>query len=135
MKLPAKELAGVLEEHAKLVKWLGPAKEREMELRKILFAHFFDKPKEGANTAVNEELNATIKGNYKLSRELDEAALSVVLKTLPAGTADKLIKTKPSLILKAYRAFWETNPKEAKLFDRALIVKPASPELEIIYHA
>ncbi|MDE3023511.1 MAG: hypothetical protein KGI54_16955 [Pseudomonadota bacterium] len=107
--------------------------EREQELRKEVFAIFFDAPKEGTN---NYELanGWKLKGTYKLERKLDEAALPAVKEKLTEMqvNSDVLVRWVPELATKEYKSLLTLNPEAAKEFDAALTTKPGSPVLELI---
>lgn len=102
----------------------------EKALRQALFTLFFPAPREGINT---RELPAgwKLKGKYKLDRKVDEAALPAVLKEMREKgiSCDDLVRYKPELATKEYRNLTET---ERDLFNTALTIRPALPELEII---
>lgn len=101
----------------------------ERELRKKVFGVLFAAPCEGANTL---ELGNgwELKGVYKLSRTVDEAALGDVFRQLhEAGVnADLLIKWRPELVQRHYRQLTE---EQRQIMDQALIIKPDSPVLEL----
>lgn len=104
--------------------------EQEMKLRKELFAEVFPEPKEGVN---HFELGNGYKldGDYKINRNMDEAALPAVLAELRARqvNTDTLVKYKPSLSISAYKAL----PDDMRLlFDQCLEIKPGSPSLKIV---
>ncbi len=104
-------------------------KEAEMEMRLEMGLAFF-KPAslvEGTNTA--EIGNGwKLKNKHTLRRSVDEAALEAVLKQLPRGSRGKLLKFKPAVVIKEYRRL---SDKERKIFDEALVIKPASLSLEL----
>ena len=102
----------------------------EMELRKKVFAVVFPTPTEGTNKL---ELGAgyVLKGAYKIERKVDDAALGPVMKELRdmGVNADILVDWKPSVKISTYR---ECSTEVQRVFDRALIIKPASPTLELV---
>ena len=104
--------------------------ENEMKLRKQIFALAFPTPKEGVNTA-DLPGNWKIKGTYKLDRKVDEAALPAVQAQLREQgiNPDPLIKFKPEVVTKDYRALTEDA---RKIFDQAITTKPASPTVELV---
>jgi hypothetical protein len=73
----------------------------------------------------------TLKGTYKLTRSLDEAALPAVLAELHKHkiSTDALIKYKPSLDTRAYRAL---DPKWQHVLEQAMEIKPGAPSLELV---
>jgi len=121
----------------KLLKWhqvqteLKTLKEIEAVLRKELFEASFPAPHEGVNKL---ELNNgwLLKGNYKLYRKIDEAALGAVVSKLPEGSKERLVRYNPSLNLKEYKKLVDVH---RTIFDEALIIKPGSPSLDIMLPA
>lgn len=110
---------------------LAAAKEREIELRRLLFAGAFPNPKEGTNTYKLPDGRA-IKGGYTITRKLDEAVIQPAVEALrDHGVAnwDRIVKWKPELA----KAEWNTLSDAAKLlFSVALIATPGTPSLEIV---
>lgn len=104
--------------------------EQERKLRQEVFAMAFPKPAEGTN---NEELPEgwKLKGTLKIDRKFDEAALPAVKEAVRAMgfNPDPLVKYKPELELKLYRAM---PPEVMKVFDTALTIKPALPSIELV---
>lgn len=102
----------------------------ERKLRAEVFALAFPKPAEGTN---NEELPQgwKLKGTLKIDRKLDEAALPAVKEAIRAMgvNPDPLVKYKPELALKDYRAL---PPEVMKVFDTCLTIKPALPSIELV---
>lgn len=121
------EYLEALEEWQSLGPKIKQLQARERELRNLLFEGTFPNPKEGTNT-YNLPDGRIIKGTYKLSRSVDEAALPAVLEQLPEGLGDRLVQFKPSLVLSEYR---KLPDDQRKIFDQALITKPGSPTLEV----
>jgi len=109
---------------------LAKIKDREMALRKRIARTYFPNPVEGTNTAPLSE-GWVMKLTHKIDRKLDIPVLTNLadefLKAeLPLGM---LVKNKPELDLKAYRAL----PDEKRaMFERAMTIKPGSPSLEIV---
>ncbi len=102
----------------------------ERQLRQDVFAAFFPTPGEGTNTA---ELNEgwKLQGKLKIDRKIDEAALEAVKEVVRkmGFNPDPLIRNKPELVLKDYKAL----PDEVKkVFDTALTIKPALPTIELV---
>lgn len=108
---------------------LEEIKEKEMELRNRIAKALFPDPKEGANKNFVGEYSLTL--THKLTRTIDEASLSSVVRTLHENgiPVDELINYKPSLVLSAYR---KLEGERLKLFDNVLIIKPATPSLVIV---
>lgn len=118
----------LLAQWAQIYQALADLKQKENQLRRSIFGDIFPDPKEGTNTAEMPK-GYKLKGTHKIDRKVDEAALAAVLKQLPEGSDDQLIRRKPELILKPYRALTEEH---RNIFDQALIIKPGMPQLEII---
>ncbi len=117
------------EQKDKLATICEPIVAEEMRLRKLVFALAFPTPVEGTND-LDLPNGWKIKGTYKLDRKLDEAALPAVLETLrqQGVVADSLIRRKPEIDTKAYRALSDAN---RLIFEQAMTIKPASPTLEL----
>ncbi len=116
---------------AKLVE-VKPLVENEMRLRKEVMAEYFPTPVEGVN-ACPLESGWVLKGTHKIDRKMDEAALPAILSELREMriNPDHLIRFKPELDTTAYKALVQINPEAAKVFEKAMISKPASPSLEL----
>ena len=108
-------------------------KASEMLLRQKIFGAYFPSPAEGTNSAPLAD-GWVLKGKHSINREIDPGALGAMKEQFAqAGiAADSLVQYKPSLVLKEYRTLTE---EQRQLFDRALIVKPGSPALEIVLPA
>lgn len=108
-------------------------KASEMLLRQKIFGAYFPSPQEGTNSAPLAD-GWVLKGKHTINREIDPGALGAMKEQFAeAGiSADSLVQYKPSLVLKEYRTLTE---EQRQLFDRALIVKPGSPALEIVLPA
>jgi hypothetical protein len=133
---------------------LARVKNREMLLRLKIFKHFFTSPSEGVN-ATELPNGIIVKGTYKISRNVDEAALAAlkqysiadmrsfltqlgmdvtafaddvkVVDALKIST-DKLLKYEPSLVTAEYRTLTE---EQRTIFETCLAIKPATPSLEV----
>jgi len=103
---------------------------KEQELRKKVFSAFFTAPSEGVNKEVLGN-DWVLKGTYKLTREVDVAALTSSREQLIASgvPVDNLIQWKPELKVSAYRTL---TKEQCALFDRVIITKPGSPELSLV---
>lgn len=104
---------------------------KEQELRKKVFSAFFKLPREGVN---KEDLanGWILKGDYKLTRAIDEAALTANQKDLQEKgiPMDTLVVWKPELATSVYRRL--TNDQIAEVDKAFLITKPASPTLTLV---
>lgn len=120
---------------ADLARWyqlqaqLAQVKAEEMVLRKRLFGNYFPAPREGTNNLTLPD-GAVLKGDHKISRDIDQALLQVngpalVEEGIPVG---KLVQWQPSLVMKEYR---ELEEKQRLRFDICLTIKPGSPTLQI----
>lgn len=133
MTIATKKFLSLLKEWSALREQMlafAPTVEKEIQVRKELFALAFPVPKEGTNT---EDLpnGWKIKGIYRLDRKLDEAALPAVFEQLRNQNVnpDPLVKWKPELVTGDYKAL---SPANKATFDQALTTKPASPTVELI---
>jgi hypothetical protein len=104
--------------------------QKEQQLRKEIFELFFPEPKEGTNTLELPE-GWKLKGVFKLTRNIDEAALSTVTEHLReiGVNADTLVQWKPSLKLATYK---ELTAEQRNLMDEAIVCKPGSPTVELV---
>jgi hypothetical protein len=127
---------GLLDEWAAAVAAAAAAKlviEKEQELRKQVASLFFTEPKEGVNT-IDLAQKWKLKLTYKVDRKVDEASIAAVKEQLTEMgiSIDTLLQYKPSLATSAYKSLVDVNPLAGKIFDQALIIKPASPTLELV---
>lgn len=120
---------------------LSKLKATEALLRNKIFKHWFPAPVEGTNSLPLPD-GFVAKGVYKINRDVDEAALklytsSQVVEGVPAGpsvfeahqiSVDALIRYKPELNIRAYRALTD---EQRKIFDQALTIKVGMPDLKI----
>lgn len=122
-----------LAEWYRLQEELKRIKASEMLLRQKIFGAYFPSPAEGTNSAPLAD-GWVLKGKHTINREIDPGAFGAMKEQFAqAGiAADSLVQYKPSLVLKEYRTLTE---EQRQLFDRALIVKPGSPALEIVLPA
>lgn len=122
--------------YSKIGRWnelqakLASIKDEEMKLRKEIFEECFPTPVEGTATVDMPE-GWKLKGNYKLTRSIDEAALPAVLAELRKHKVptDTIITYKPNLSLSDYR---KLDPKWQRVLEQALTVKPGAPTLELV---
>lgn len=105
-------------------------KEREMELRKKIFAFYFQDAVEGTNKLEMQD-GYVLNGKRVVNRTVDKGLLVTLTPELQAaGVAlDEVIEWKPSLKLAAYRKLTEA---QTQLFNQVLVVKDGSPSLEIV---
>ncbi len=101
-----------------------------MKLRKEIFEECFPTPVEGTATIDMPE-GWALKGTYKLTRSIDEAALPAVLAELRKHkvSTDTIITYKPNLSLSNYR---KLDPKWQRVLEQAMTVKPGAPTLELV---
>jgi hypothetical protein len=115
---------------APLAEQIKPLAIEELALRRQIIATIFANGKEGTN---NLELSGDwlLKGVIKIDRKVDEAALPAVKIKMQEMNVnpDTLIEMKPQLVLKAYR---ELTEEQRNVFDQALDIKPAAPELSLV---
>jgi hypothetical protein len=102
----------------------------ERRLREELFGAAFPAPIEGTNNAELPE-GWKLKGVLKINRTIDEAALPAVKEAVRGMNfnPDPLVKYKPELVLKDYKALPE-NVRH--VFDAALTIKPGLPTIELV---
>jgi hypothetical protein len=123
-----------LERWYKMKQDLAELKTAESLLRKRIYAHYFPAAVEGTNT-FNLGDGYDLKATRVVERKVDEgelAALEAAIKAegsnLPKLPLRKLVRWKPELAKSEYN---KLTAEEQKLFDRALIIKDGSPQLEI----
>ena len=135
---PAEDVA--TDPHARymqiLAKWeddkikLAYYKEQEAIGRTTLFETTFPNPVEGTQKFKLSD-GRTVKGQYKINRKIDEAALPVTLahmRELGVANTDALVTYKPSLAKRE----WNTLSPDLKIeFSAAIIATPGMPGFEI----
>lgn len=105
-------------------------KEREMTLRKVVFADAFPNPVEGTNK--HEVMDGwTIKATQPYTRALDQSKVEPILKDLKKQKLGDLIKVKYELSVTDYKKLAEDDPAKA-VIDAILTTKPGAPSLELI---
>ena len=115
-----------------MVTELRVLRKAEMELRRAIFTTAFPDPVEGTNK-LNLSQGWVLKGQYSLERTVDEAVLTTQLDELrQAQIPEDIIVRKPSLVKRVYNTL---NDDQRLLFDQCLIIKPASPSMEIVLPA
>lgn len=122
----------------KLKQQLAEVKGAEAMLRSRIFHHFFPTPTEGSKDnkcPLNDGTGAVLQADYVINRSVDQAQLEGLREAmfaegsnLPQLHLDQLIKWKPEVSITEYR---KLTDEERNVFDRALIIKPGSPQLEI----
>lgn len=115
-----------IQEEVKLAKQVL---ERERALRNMLFVTAFPAAVEGVNKIDLDDSGYVLKGTHNIDRKIDEAALASVAKHFTSGKMTKLISYKPVLVVKEYK---KLTHDQQKIFAEALIIKSASPDLEIV---
>lgn len=117
---------------------LSRLKAAEVMLRTRIAKHFFPTPVEGSadnKYSLNDGTGAIVQMDHKINRtvlepELDalRAAIKEEGANLPKLNLSKLVKWKPELVMKEYRALTD---EERAVFDRCLQIKPGTPALEV----
>ncbi len=130
-QIPANEVSQKdLEEWYKVQEELSALKSREILLRNKIFKGLFTDPKEGTNTHTLSDGYA-IKGQHVINRSVDVASLTNMREELDKAKVpvESLIKYKPELAVAEYR---KLNDEQRAMFDAVLIIKPGTPQLEIV---
>ncbi len=128
---PADVLLGAISERDAILAQIKQLQEREMQLRKFIFAQSFAKPKEGTNRVLRPD-GIEIVGKLDVRRKIlpDQFALyrgDLLKRGVPLS---RVVEMEPRLVLKEYRALTEHH---RKAFDRVLEIKPSeTPQLEIV---
>ena len=124
------KLSEMLARQQNLAQELKRVREEEMALRKAILAKAFPGGKIGTNTL---ELGNgyKLKGVFKIDRKIDEATLQVTLKQLRERgvPTDELVRWKPELAARTYNKLTDADKL---IMDGTLVVKPASPSLEVV---
>lgn len=110
---------------------MGILKERELTLRTALMASTFKAPKEGANRAKLRDGRVLV-ATHKVNRSVDSTKLPQIDQELAAMRSNyrttEFFKTRHDLLLTDYRS---APPNIQQLLDRAITLKPGTPNLEI----
>lgn len=114
----------------KMKKQLAELRFAESTLRKRIFGNFFPAPIEGTNNFQLAD-GYVLKAVYSIDRDVDVASLAALTdKFTEAGLrTDSLIRKKPELVLREYRTL---TAEQQALFDQCLVIKPGSPQLDIV---
>lgn len=117
---------------------LSRIKGAEAMLRSRIFKHCFPNPTEGSaenKYPIPDGTGAIVQGTHVINRTVDEQQLDALREAIAAEGSNlpqldlaKLIKWKPEVVIKEYRALNET---ERHTFDQCLVIKPGMPALEI----
>lgn len=126
------DLRSLMQERDAILRWLKPAQDRELEIRKHLAASFFPSPTEGINRTVTADGYEVIL-NHKINRKVDEAAIDAVMMELPEDAPERvpgvLIAYKPTLVLSGYRGL---SADKLRIVAQAVTETDGSPELTIV---
>lgn len=110
---------------------LDRVKELELDLRLKCFAGAFPNPKEGTNTWKLPD-GRELKGQHKVNRNIDEAALPAVLqqlRDLGVANSDALVRYKPEL---AKREWNDLSDDNKLIFSAAVIATPGTPQFDVV---
>lgn len=107
------------------VEELDAVKERELTLRKQLFAGAFPAPAEGTQRVTLTD-GTILKGVFKLNRKIDVEVLKNL--ELSQRVKDMVVRYKPELDTKMYRTM---STEDREIFDECLTITPGTPALEI----
>lgn len=121
----------LIAEREEILRWLEPAKVREMDIRKQLAAALIPSPKEGTQRLVTEDGYEVILV-HKIKRGIDEAQIDAVMLELPEDSPFRvpgvLIRYKPELVSAGYKGL---PADQLKIVQQAITEKDGSPELTI----
>ena len=123
----------------KAKKALARAQEAEKEARGALVSAAFPNGlAEGVNT-FNLQGNWNLKIDGVVDRKIDQASLPAIIARIkdkfPSVDTECLVKYKPELATKEYKDLVKREPKAAKLFENALIIRgtgETSPQVKIV---
>lgn len=122
------EIYNLLGEWYGLQDQLAQIKEREMQLRKQMFAAFFPTTTEGT-AYVELAAGWKLKGVGKIDYGLVAETIETILDRLPRGVVQKVIRYKPALVLGEYRKLAEEH---RLILAEGVTAKPGAPTLEMI---
>ena len=115
----------------RLKKELQAVKAKEILLRMKIFNFYFPEPKEGTNSIPLAE-GWVLKAVAGYDRKVDIGAWPAIQAALrEAGIThpEALVKYDPLLVVSEYRTLTE---EQLHIMDQALIIKPSSPQMEIV---
>ena len=103
---------------------------QETLLRERMFRYFFLNPKEGTTT-IELHGDYKLKGEFRLNRKLDEAALAARRSEFENHgiSVDSVVRYKPDLVLSEYR---KLPQKQRLLFEEVITTTPGLPGLYLI---
>lgn len=109
---------------------LTSIKDEEMKLRTEIFEACFPNPTEGTNKVDMPE-GWMLKGTYRLTRSLDEAALPAVITELHKHKVktDDVVTYRPNLSLTGFK---KLDAKWQKVLEQAITTKPGAPTIELV---
>lgn len=124
----AKDIKAIALEWNNLKAQIKSLQDKELALRKFLFAQVFPTPKEGMNRLVKPGLEAS--GKQAIYRKVDKAAFSTMAPTLRKKglNIDVLVEMEPKLVMEEYR---KLDERKRKLFESVLTITEGTPTLEI----
>lgn len=124
-KANQEELSQWFEAAQQLAKW----KDLENKLRVKIFGDAFTNPREGTNKFALAD-GWVMNGTYVINRKVDVASLKNLGDEFAESKipTDALFKYEPTLVKSAYNLLTD---EQRLLVDRALIIKPGTPQLEI----
>ncbi len=119
-----------LEAWRKAASDLSALKEREMALRKAVFASAFENAKEGTNVCDIQD-GWALKATLPYTRTLEQAKAEQALKDLKKNKMGYLLKIKYELSVSDYKKLEHDDVAKA-IIDSILTTKPGAPSLELV---
>lgn len=133
VELPANTVSNAdIAEWYKIKEKMAKLKASEALLRTKIFKGLFTNPVEGTNTLpLNDGTGAELKATHIINRSVDEGALDALKEELRKNKikVSDLVRYKPEVVISEYRKLTE---EERQLFDQALIIKPGSPQMDVV---
>lgn len=119
-----------LNEWWRIAQELDKLKPAEMQLRKKIYATYFQAPEEGTNKCPLTQ-GWVLKAQCVITRKVDKPLLTTNKAELEAAgiAVDSLVEWKPELKVSEYR---KLSDEQRKLFDKCLDIKEGSPQLDIV---
>lgn len=105
-------------------------KDREMELRKLIFAGLFPNPVEGSGNKLRIGHGMAMQATYKINRSVNKDMLNEIRASSDniAPLIAKVINFKPELRVGEWK---KLDKEDILLLAPAITEKPGSPELEL----
>lgn len=127
---PTKPFLNKLNEWNTLRAQISELEDKELEMRKELFAIAFPNPEEGSKyNKVDLPNGYMLQGDYKINRRVDEGALPIVREEMDPVLFARTFRFKPEL---SKSGFKELTDEQKRIASKAIIAAPGTPSLAIV---